>query len=60
MTNNKYINNYNFTAMKPIDCNRVPYERPFMDEDLVCSPELLCASTEASTEEFNELGNFEW
>lgn len=46
--------------MKPIGCNRVPYERPFMDEDLVCSPELLCASTEASTEEFNELGNFEW
>ena len=46
--------------MKSNDYKHVPYVRPFMDEDLVCSPELLCASTEASTEEFNELGNFEW
>lgn len=46
--------------MKSIDCNHVPYESPSMDENLVFTPDVLCASTEASTEEFNELGNFEW
>lgn len=46
--------------MKTIDNNKRHYESPLVEPDSVVLSEVLCTSPDASTEEFNDLGNFEW
>lgn len=51
---------YFFISMKTIDYNKRHYESPLVEPDSVVLSEVLCTSPDASTEEFNDLGNFEW